>query len=401
MNGMEPWSEVLRFRWFIALLIASIIGVCVLFSPYLYVLLFAGVTVVVSWPLHAWVARVTRLPNSLAALVSTGLLGALVFLPLAMILALFIVQARAFALVMVDWFQSGEAATLMDAWLLGVSIPDWMASALGLENTDEFTNWQQWVDQLIGSQGELLSGLQDALLATLSSAGSGVSVIAQTLLNISIDAIIFVFGVVTLFAHGENLLVVIHRLSPVDDAYERRLFQVFGEFSRNLVFGSLATAGVQGAMAGVGYFFSGAGNVFVLAIMTAIGSFIPVVGTVVVWAPVAIYLFATGQTGAGAFLTIWSIVVVGGIDNLLKPLFMRGSSDMHPFLVFLAVFGGLYWFGVPGLFIGPVFVAFFLALYEIYLRDVLLIPAEAAPSRNWAFWSASGGTAPERVPGEE
>ena len=75
--------------------------------------------------------------------------------------------------------------------------------------------------------------------------------------------------------------------------------------------------------------------------------------------------------GWAIFVVVWSIVFTGTVDNLARPLFMRGSTDIHPLLVFLSVFGGMYWMGIPGVLVGPVIVAFFLALYTIYLQDFL------------------------------
>jgi hypothetical protein len=202
-----------------------------------------------------------------------------------------------------------------------------------------------------------------------------------------------VFAVIVLFVQGRAVLEAVARLSPMHNHYEKRLFEVFGEFSRNLVVGSVATAGIQGIAAGFAYAVVGMNNVLFLAILTGLGSFVPVIGTVVVWVPVVVYLAATGSYAYAVFLALWCLLVVGTIDNVLKPLFMRGGTDIHPLLIFLAVFGGLYWMNIAGLLIGPVIVAFFLALYAIYVEDYLgIAPPEVERRTTWvgrgAAWLA-------------
>jgi len=233
----------------------------------------------------------------------------------------------------------------------------------------------------MGVDAEVLKWLQDSTLAALRYASGELPGLLSTAVDLSINTVIFVFAVVTLFVQGPRLLEVAKNLSPMEDDYEDRLFEVFGEFSRNMVVGSLATAAIQGIIAGVGYGIAGVDKVVFFAIMTGVGSFVPVVGTVVVWIPIVLYLVATGHYGMAIFLAIWCLVLVGGIDNVLKPLFMRGTSNIHPLLVFLAVFGGLVWMGVSGILVGPVLVAFFLALYTIYERDFLGIEAEVEPKK--------------------
>jgi predicted PurR-regulated permease PerM len=212
--------------------------------------------------------------------------------------------------------------------------------------------------------------------------------VANALLSGSIDAVIFVLAVVTFFMEGPRALQAATRLSPMDDAYEERLFFVFREFANNLVIGSIATAAIQGAVAAVGYGLAGVERILFAGILTGVFSFFPLVGTAVVWIPVSIWVFLNEGAGWAAFVVVWSLVFTGTVDNVVKPLFLRGSSDIHPLMIFLAVFGGLTWMGLPGVLVGPVIVAFFLALYTIYCEDFLgLTPAEAPESDGaWLVW---------------
>lgn len=435
----EPWSQTTRDRWFFATLTVSFISVVVLFWPYMYVLLFAAVTVVVCWPVYSWILKRVGGRAMTASVLTTLALGLLVFGPLALIGVMFALELQSVTAQAIELVQSGELERMADELLTQLEPPQWAVSFLpempampdlelgpgtslkplpehqGIpeetvrlaraaaegsapvavpawsEGLQSFLEREQlrlaadatpgstlevWLQRLELIEEDLWSGAQNATLSALRFAGAEIPGVIQAAVDLSIDSVIYLFAVITLFTRGPDLLVALKRLSPLDDRYEQRLFDVFGEFSRNLVVGSVATAGIQGVAAGIGYGFAGVGNVLFLAILTAIGSFVPVVGTVVIWLPVVGYLLATGAYGSAIFLAIWSLVVVGSIDNVLKPLFMRGNTDIHALLVFLAVFGGLYWAGLTGLFVGPVLVAFFLALYTIYETDYLGIEPE-------------------------
>ena len=162
----------------------------------------------------------------------------------------------------------------------------------------------------------------------------------------------------------------------MEDAYEDRLFEVFREFANNMVLGSVVSGALQGVVAAVGYSIAGADRVVFLGLLTGVFSFIPLVGTAVVWVPVALGTYATVGLGWALFVAAWSMLFTASVDNVVKPLMMRGQSNIHPLLIFLSVFGGMYWMGIPGVLVGPVAVAFFLALYHLYVRDHLGIEVE-------------------------
>jgi predicted PurR-regulated permease PerM len=101
----------------------------------------------------------------------------------------------------------------------------------------------------------------------------------------------------------------------------------------------------------------------------AFASLIPVVGCALVWAPAAIYLAATGDMGWAIFLAVWGVVVVGSIDNFLRPLFMQGDNSPNTVLLFFSLLGGLNSFGLMGLLYGPLIVALTLVLFRLYERE--------------------------------
>jgi len=376
----SPLGVRSRDLWFYLYLAVSVAALVRVLWPFMVVLLFASVQVVVTWPLYERVLGRVKQP-AIASVVTTGVIAVAIFVPVTVLLWQFAREGVAVAAVGVDAVASGE----LEAWVGGVE--GWAAS-LRLPG---------WLEQLIPSGiieravgdfdlvGAVLGPVQAGLLGVLNATGVFVPAVLGSIVSGSIDAIIYVFAVLTLYVEGPNVLRAAHRLSPLEDEYEARLFEVFREFANNLVVGSLATAAVQGFVAWIGYSVAGVPRSLFLGILTGLFSFVPLVGTLVIWLPVTLYLWVTGGWGWALFMAGWSITITGTVDNLLKPMFLRGNTDIHPLLIFLAVFGGMAWLNLPGVIIGPILVAFFLALYTIYLEDYLGIqPPYRSPRESWS-----------------
>lgn len=366
MTERTSWSKQTRDRWFLGALLLSAAALAYLLSPFLYVLLFAAVAVVVTWPVYQRICRFTGGRRGLAAVLSTLLLLVVILGPMAAIVYLFVLEAVDVASSAVAFVQDGGIQRTLDQ--------------LDELRTTRIGGWvTQWLPAA-SDRDSAIASLQAAVLAGLNTLVGVTPLIAASTANALIDAAILLFAVPSLYLHGPRLVQGARNLSPLEDDYERRLIDVFAELSHAVVVGSLATAAVQGVVAAVGYAIAGVERVVFMGILTALFSFVPVIGTAAVWVPLAIYVGATTSVGWGLFVAVWSLAFTGTVDNVVKPFLLRGSSDIHPLLVFLAVLGGLAWFGLPGLLLGPVIVAAFLALYTLYARDFLGIPEDAAPA---------------------
>jgi len=353
----SPWSKQVRDRWFFAALALAALAVLWLYASYAYVLLFAATTVVVTWPVYERVLARVGNRRALAALLTLFLLAALIFVPIGIIVMLALREGLALGDLARDWVNGGGFET----W--------WMARFEAI-NAPEFEAWvDQWLPEDFDLAQSVLGPVQAGLVSVGTTLTSALPTILSSIVSSFIDGVIFLFAVITLYMEGPRVLAFLAKLSPMDDDYELRLFHVFRELANNLVVGSLATAGLQGLIATIGYTIAGVDRVIFVGLLTAVFSFFPLVGTAVVWIPVALYTGGTAGVGWGVFVALWSLLFTGTVDNFVKPLFLRGSSDIHPLLIFLAVFGGLGWMGLPGVLVGPVIVACFLALYTMYEQD--------------------------------
>lgn len=197
----------------------------------------------------------------------------------------------------------------------------------------------------------------------------------QFLLARGRDLLVGAFGIVGMlaatlfvlfffFRDGDAMVGRLRRIIPYDAARKQRLERRLQGVTRAVVFGTVVTALVQGTLLGVGFWITGVPSPVVFGALAAVASFVPFVGTALVWVPGAIYLWALGVTWRVLFLVAWSLLVVGTADNFLRPLLVSGKSEVGTLTVFFGGLGGLAAFGFVGLFVGPVILALGLALLD-------------------------------------
>lgn len=167
---------------------------------------------------------------------------------------------------------------------------------------------------------------------------------------------------------GRSMLRGLRSLSPLSDQEEDRILEHVSQAARAVVVGNLLTALSQGVVGGVGLAIVGLPGLFLGALM-GLASLVPVVGTGLVSIPSIIWLAGVGQWVSAIVLGVWVVLLVGPIDNYLRPFFMRGAGAQSTFFVFIAIIGGLAHFGVSGLVFGPLILALVVALLDIYRTE--------------------------------
>ena len=169
-------------------------------------------------------------------------------------------------------------------------------------------------------------------------------------------------------------------VSPLSDEQEGLFVERFRTVTRATVLGNLATALAQGILSGLIFLILGLPNPILWGALTALLSLVPMVGTALVWVPWSIYLFASGAWVKGIIFLIVQVIGVGGVDNVLRPMLIEGGVKMHTLLVFFSILGGISYFGILGMFFGPLIFAIAITLLEFYLLPPA--PAAATVQRN-------------------
>lgn len=196
------------------------------------------------------------------------------------------------------------------------------------------------------------------------------------LTNAGIGIFLWILSLFYFYVEGERWLRAVQQLLPLPERHSTAFFREFRAVAHAVFFGNIVTAMAQGVLGGIAFLVVGLPGAVLYGTLIAIAGVLPLVGAVLVWGPAAIYLISQGRVAAGIFMIAWGMLVVGTIDNILRPILTKGGLRMHPLLVFLSIFGGLAAFGFPGLMLGPLFAALFFAAVRIYATE---FPPRKAP----------------------
>jgi predicted PurR-regulated permease PerM len=224
----------------------------------------------------------------------------------------------------------------------------------------------------LGLDRASIMGRIGAAIGDLSShAAQAAGVILSTAAGALLSLVIALFTMYYVLLEWSHIAVRLERLLPLDPRHTRALILEFRDVGRSAFIGTIATAAVQGVIGGVGYAVAGVPQPITWGVLTALGSFIPVIGTAIVYVPIGVFLIATGHPVWGVFVLIWgALVIMAFSDYVVRPRLVGTHGGGHPLLMLIALLGGIEVFGLAGLIVGPVLMALFLAVTRIYEREV-------------------------------
>jgi len=168
---------------------------------------------------------------------------------------------------------------------------------------------------------------------------------------------------------GEKAVQYLKSLSPFKKETESQFFKHFKDVTFSVLIGQIIIGIAQGIIAGIGYFIFGVPNALFLTLLTMIVGVIPLIGPWLVWVPIDIYLFASGDSGAGLGLLIYGLLIINWLDTIIRPLIVSRRTKMNSAIVIVGMIGGLIAFGILGLIIGPLILAYILLIIDIYRKS--------------------------------
>ncbi|MBW3003975.1 AI-2E family transporter [Candidatus Woesearchaeota archaeon] len=193
--------------------------------------------------------------------------------------------------------------------------------------------------------------------------------IPKLALNIFLTFFILFF----LFRDGKDLMARFKNVLPLKRKHKKRIFIKLNETLYATIFGTLITALIQGAVAGVGYYMFGVTSPVLWGLLTAFFALIPILGTSIVWVPMGLYFLVSGYIdgngsviGKGVGILVYGALVISLIDNFVRPKLIGDRAKVHPVLVLLGVLGGIAVMGITGIVIGPIVLALFVTFIKMY-----------------------------------
>jgi predicted PurR-regulated permease PerM len=215
----------------------------------------------------------------------------------------------------------------------------------------------------------LTASLNDLALKYTSNIFQSFFHLLSNVASFFISVFLTLFTMYYLLRDGHKIKAVLMDISPIADKQESILFAKVVQAINGVIKGQFLVALIQGVVATVGFIIFGLPNPVLWGLVTVIAALVPTVGTSLVIIPSVVFLLITGHTGAAIGLLIWGAAAVGLVDNFMGPKLISSSVRVHPVLVLFAVFGGLQLFGILGFLIGPILMAIFVALIDMYRTD--------------------------------
>nr|WP_215729062.1 AI-2E family transporter [Aliivibrio fischeri] len=333
----------------IAALLAAGYACFLLIEPYLNPIILAFIMSLLFAPLHNKISdRLPNSPNS-AAILSCMALTFIIAIPLFFVFIAIVQQGATFSKDAYHWVIDGGIQTLFQHPFVA-KVLSFINKYLPFDAIDPAEVTQK-VAQLASQIGTRIVGMSAQIVGDVT--------------NVLMNFFLMLFVLFFLLRDQDKIISAFRHVLPLSRSQEDRLLDEIEQVSKSAVLGSFLTAIAQGIAGGFAMWLTGFPGLF-WGTMMGFASFIPVVGTALIWVPATIYLLLTNQWEWAIFLTAWGVLVVGSIDNIVRPLLMQGNSGMNTLLIFFSLLGGIQLYGLIGLIYGPIIFALTLVLFNMY-----------------------------------
>ena len=355
----DPQGEVLREKTYLFALLTVSIAFAWILLPFYGVVFWATVLAIVFAPVNRRLCERLSRNETLAALLTLATILVVVILPLAIVGSLLVREAMA----VYERVQSGDIDYAGDFEQMFRALPPWITGMLD--------------DYGVGSLEEARSRLSAGIKQAAQFVASHALAFGQNAFNFVMSFFLMLYVLFFLLRDGTALSQRIRTAVPLDEDLKRRLFANFARVIRATIKGSVVVAVLQGALGRLMFWLLGIHAAVLWAVLMAFRSLLPAIGTALVWSPVAVYFLLTGTAWKGLVLIAFGVLVIGLVDNVVRPILVGKDTRMPDYLVLMSTLGGLAVFGINGFVIGPVIAALFIAIWST-------VPGHSDPSTDRA-----------------
>jgi predicted PurR-regulated permease PerM len=333
----------IQIIFFLAMLIGALYLTIVIYWPYVFALLFALILAVVFNPVYNKICSYFKKNRSVPAFLTVFLVFIIIMVPLIFAGIALVEETRQVVVnLQLNGFGSTEFLNKVQTYI---------------NETFPFAK----IDLVNDSQSYLKSAL-DWVIKNLAP-------FVTNVVGIILGFFLTLFSLYYLLKDGHKFKQQLVIFSPLADKYDRQIFSKLALAVNSVMKGSILIAIIQGFLLGLGLWIFGVPNPILWGTLGVIVSLIPAVGTGVIVLPATIYLFATGHPVAAIGLLCWGVLLVGLIDNMLRPKLIEKDVNLHPLLIFLSVIGGLSVIGPFGFIVGPLILSLLFSLLDIYKQE--------------------------------
>ena len=344
-------STVIERRAFIALLVIVSVAFFWILRPYAGAVLWGAIIALLSVPVFRRLLARLNHRRSLAALLTLLATLVVVVLPLTFVAGSLVRQSVS----VFQSIQSGQLDLGQSFQQVVAALPDWLVGVLDRAGLVDFAALRERV---------VSSAARISQIAATQALGVG-----QLTLDFLVDLCIALYLGFFLLRDGPLLASRIRRAIPLNEGHKRDLLVKFVTVIRATVKGNILVAATQGFLGGVAFWFLGIPGALLWGTLMAFLSLLPAIGAALVWLPVAGYFIATGDLLRGFGLVAYGVLVIGLVDNVLRPILVGKDTKMPDYVVLISTLGGLAVFGLNGFVIGPVIAAMFIAAWDLFSSD--------------------------------
>eukprot|EP00831_Metopus_contortus_P015388 TRINITY_DN16395_c0_g1_i1.p3 TRINITY_DN16395_c0_g1~~TRINITY_DN16395_c0_g1_i1.p3 ORF type:complete len:374 (+),score=72.34 TRINITY_DN16395_c0_g1_i1:674-1795(+) len=352
-NGQTSFFNGGIYKVFlIILLVFSLYLGFSLVEPFLHTLIFSTVLAVLFTPVFNWALGVCKGHRSMASALTVGIIVFALLLPMTFLIIALISQGVESLVALNAWIVQGTYKTFL-SWDMIDKYLSMIHESLPFLRIEE-----------VDIQAGILQYSRE-FAQSLLTFGTG---LARDGAKLVLHFLLMVFILFYFMRDGTKMVAYIKHLSPLRARQEDYIIESLKRVARGVLMGCLLVALLQGFAGGIGLAVVGI-PAFFWGGMMALSSLIPVLGTGLVWVPSVCYLFLVGNWKMALFLALWCGIFVVGIDTILRPIFMREAARVSTFYILIAILGGIYSFGMLGIFYGPLILSFVMVMLQIYIEE--------------------------------
>jgi predicted PurR-regulated permease PerM len=358
-KAQQRAGHIKGYRAFLLVVLAvSLYMAYLILFPFIDTLILAIVLATIFNPLQVYLERRLEGRKNLAALIIVLIITFVIAIPVFVFTSTLVAQGLDTVNRTNDWVRAGKLQQLVQ----DPRINEYLAKL-----QERFPFLEVSKTDISDALLYLSKGIGQFLLGKVSSIlGNVASLVAHFF--------VMIFIAYFLVRDGGEMVSAIRSYLPLRAEQEDRIINGIRVVTKSVLLGTFITAICQGVAGGIALAILDFPGLF-WGTMTALASLIPLVGTYLIWVPIALYLVCLGEFRSAVFLAVWSIVASGIIENFVRPFLMKGKSKMSPFYIFLAILGGVQYFGLKGILYGPLILSFamiMLFIYGVEYRDDLI-----------------------------
>ena len=334
----------MRSTFFFGLIGILAIALLYIFRPFFYPIFWAAIIAVMFYPLYKKLLKWTKSKNLSTTLVMI-IVVLVIFIPLAVISSLIVSESLKLvsSVSQSSLFTANTVDSLTDR-LSGTKLEPYVESVK--------TEWITYANMLARQTGAILF--------------SSIKSVTQNTLRFIAMLFLMFYTLFFFFRDGNRMLTRLMHLSPLGDKYEKMLYEKFTSTTRATLKSTVIVGGIQGIIGGLLFWFVGVEGAIVWGVIMTALSIIPAIGSFIIWLPVGIIMLALGNVWQGVTILLVGSLIIGTIDNFIRPPLIGKDIQMHPLVVLFSTLGGLVIFGISGFVIGPIIAALFISIISIY-----------------------------------